>query len=245
MGYVDAASHLKPLESFDPSAFIDADEETRRVCDFVLALALTYNDYRDVLMAQAWLSEVVVLQPSPPTPRVGLESGLRVALSRMQAGVVHELLALVGRSKDTIGNPLFSAVLGQLSSRGKVAWQAVQDVAFERPSRDPLAKALLLVRNKVAFHYDGRQIGDGFRRAFIDPRTHGEPMLCRGVSLRETRFCFADAAAQAYVQKQYPDHLAQDFLECEGEFPRQLHHALFEIVTRFIQLRGCAWRPVR
>ncbi len=245
MGYTEAASKLKPLQSFDPAVFHSTDADAQAVCDFVLALALTYNDYRDVLMAQAWLSEMAVPDGSPPSPRRALEGGLRIALLRTQAGIVHELLGLVSRSKNIVGRDLFSRLVGQLSREGRVAWIALRDVAFERPSADPLAKTLLLVRNKVAFHYDREQIGAGFRRAFIDPKTnYTDPMICRGVSLEESRFCFADAAAEAYVQDQDPDCVALSFLECKGALPRQLHHALFEIVTRFVQLRGGAWRAV-
>lgn len=138
--------------------------------------------------------------------------------------------------------PRFPTLLEQLSREGRLAWQTVLDVAADRHTAERAGKVLLLIRHKIAFHYDAEQIGLGFRRAFIDHQTNGPPMLSRGSSLVETRFYFADAAAQNYIYDKAQSDEVVEFFSGQGDLLVHVHHALFELVTRFIQVRGFAWR---
>jgi hypothetical protein len=244
MDYEEVAKQMAPLEAFEPGAFTESAEVSRPLCDFVLALAVIYNDFKDVLMGHELLSSVEIGDRRRPTPQLALHNGVRNGLLRIQAAVVHELIALIKRSEGVLSEPFFERLERQLSTGGREAWRTLRDIALDRSSADPLAKVLLLVRHKVAFHYDAEQIGLGFRYAFVSPKTHGEPLLCRGTSLAATRFCFADAAAQSYVAQKAQSAEAKEFLEGKSQLLHRLHHALFEIVTRFIQARGYAWRKL-
>jgi hypothetical protein len=39
---------LARLQTFDPNAFIANDKQEQKVCDFILALALIFNDLKDM-----------------------------------------------------------------------------------------------------------------------------------------------------------------------------------------------------
>lgn len=242
MDYREAESQLAPLESFDAAAFLAGGDAPQDLCDFVLALALVYNDYRDVLLAHVLLMGVEPQDTVAATPPRALANGLRTTLFRVQAGVVHELFNVINESAHVMEEPLFDRVIRTMSKEGREAWRSLLDAAAGRGGNDPLARALLLVRNKVAFHYDARQLGAGYELAFGAHHPAREPMLCRGRSLLASRFCFADAAAQSYLFQKTQAGSAQELLDGASALSKQLHHALFEIATRFIQARRFAWR---
>ena len=43
-------SELKPLDSFDKEAFIGDDEYSQELCNFILALALIWNDLKNLMV---------------------------------------------------------------------------------------------------------------------------------------------------------------------------------------------------
>jgi hypothetical protein len=57
-----------------------------------------------------------------------------------------------------------------------------------------------------------------------------------------SRFYFADAAALEYMKHVANGEEARAFLEWRSPLPQHVNLALYELVTRFIQLRGFAWR---
>jgi hypothetical protein len=67
---------LAALETFDPKAFVGAKEWPQELCNFVLALALAYNDFKDVIFAQALLATVRPTNVERPTTAVGHYAGL-------------------------------------------------------------------------------------------------------------------------------------------------------------------------
>ena len=95
MSYKEQIDHLSPLENFDPDAFIGDGKFPQELCDFVLALALAYNDFRDIVSAQRMVLKVAPANLSTPTPQLGNYGGLIAHLVRLSAGFVHELLNLM------------------------------------------------------------------------------------------------------------------------------------------------------
>ncbi|HZF12949.1 MAG TPA: hypothetical protein VFE33_29520 [Thermoanaerobaculia bacterium] len=244
--YNQEVALLAPLESFDYKAFIGSTEVPQSVCDFVLSLALAHNDLRDSIFVRLLLAEARPSDEEISAAR-GQYGGLVIASIRLQAGRVHELLKLVEKCQADIEHPCFRKVVKQLSRPGREAWTAVTTVAQETAAKDktterPLVRALRLVRNKLAFHYDPGHIYKGFERAFADVSTAREPMLSRGGSLQKSRFYFVDAAAEAFIHENDTDPIVTDFLRGHGDLLDNVNWALYEIVTKFIAVRGFAWR---
>lgn len=76
MNYSEQIDHLGVLETFDERAFIGDENFPDVLCNFMLALALVYNDFRDIVSAQRMLLTVAPPDRSKPTPALGNYGGL-------------------------------------------------------------------------------------------------------------------------------------------------------------------------
>jgi len=243
MTFDDLSKELVPFETFDEKVFVGDSEYPQNVCDYILSFALAYNDFRDIFSAHIQLTEIGIIPEQPKSTKLGLRNGLRNTLIRVQIGFVHEILKLIENNRDIIEEPSFKIVLKLLSKEGKDAWNAISSVALNKKSNEPIAKALVIIRNKIAFHYDTKEIGRSYINSFVTDKKFGIPLVSRGNSMKSTRFYFADAVAQHYLNSKSEDRNVVDFLNGRGEFILIINRFLYEIVTRFIQSRG-TWRRV-
>jgi hypothetical protein len=237
MTYEDYKKKLVPLEAFDPSAFIGNDVVPQDVCDFVLALAVAYNDLHDTTVARILLNDITVPHESKPSQALGFRNGLRTSTLRIQLGFIRELLALIADNKTAINQPYFKNLCFKLTPKGQLSWSSLYNVAFQKPSSDPLSKALVIIRKKVAFHYDAHQIGQSFKNAFVPTGIHRQPFISRGRTMSQTRFYFADAAIQKYLIEKDTEKILKDLLEGNAKLYEQINQALYEPVIRFIESR--------
>jgi hypothetical protein len=246
MDYNKEVALLAPLESFDPKAFLGSADVPQSVCDLVLCLALAYNDLRDIIFVRLLLGNVRPSQ-SGISPEHGQYGGLVIAALRIQVGRVHELLKLIAKNKQEFDHPFFGKIARKLTRAGRESWSALTTAAEETTLKDkanesPMVRALRFVRNQVSFHYDPANLHRGYDGAFLKPAEHREPLISRGGSLQRSRFYFADAAVEAFVREKDTDPAVSDFLRAKGEFIDQINQALYEIVVKFVELRGFAWR---
>lgn len=233
---------LAPLDSFDPAAFVGDSDVPQELCNLVLTLALIYNDYKDISFAADCLQND---QPSPPQRENqgwGEWTGIYLHTVRLTVGLVHELLNLIADNPAAVANPFFISVLNRLDKRAREAWDTLADAALNSSAAGALGKALLLIRNKVAFHYDPKEVYRGYDTFFL--KGGKTPYLSRGRNMRETRFYFADAAALGYLNSRVDGGDLSEFFKQTAPLLKSLNFALFEIVDRFIQRRGFAWRRV-
>ena len=244
MSYQQHYDELAALESVQAEAFMGDVNTSQELCDLIVALALIYNDLRDTHSAHILLNEVEPQQPASETPECGQFHGLRLHVMRLQVGLVDELLNVVRRHERVLQEQTFRKVVSQLGKDAKLRWAAIVGVALGKKTGDETARKLAIIRNKIAFHYDTTEIGRGFRESFLGKGDHGRhPLLSRGGSVAETRFYFADAAAQACILPHGQPSLGNHFFE-GGGLVRDINVALYSIVTRFVQVRGYAWRLV-
>lgn len=243
MNYKGIVEKLAPLESFDPKVFRGDERISQELCDFILALSLAYNDLRDSTFALLMLNEIEVEDDYNPSPQLGLRNGLRVTAQRIQIGFINELLALVATNDCIFNEQDFKALLSKLSHKGRKSWNSIRTAACENKSNDPLVKALIIIRNKVAFHYDASQIGKAYKLAFISKSEYGKPVLSRGSTMSETRFYFADAVTQKYIRERSIQKIVVDFLDGKGALLEDINYSLFELITKFINTRS-AWQKL-
>jgi hypothetical protein len=239
--YTDIVNALSEVEAFDEKAFKGDSEWPQELCDLTLALALVYNDFKDVFTGHAVLSDSAPSGSPAGTAEWGQYTGLRVHLIRIQCALIHELLELLRSKSAVLNSPAFKRVFKHLPRDEQEAWASLEDVTFHRASSRTLARALHIIRNKVAYHYDAAEIAAGYRAACCGGPA-GVPRLSRGENLAGTRFYFADAAAQSAYLGTSSDSLVASFLRGDISLLKDIHHALFYFVTSFIQARGCAWR---
>ena len=244
MSFETLANKLGPFETFDRKAFIGDEKVPQNVCDFVLSLALAYNDFKDIFFSRKLLDEVQVDLQAIPTVKLALRNGIENTILRIHSGFIHELLNLLKDHEKAILEPAFQRVLRQMSKQGKLDWKVLVDVATSRPSDHPVAHALLIIRNKVAFHYDPKQLGKGYSATFVETTRCGDPLISRGAALAGTRFYFADASSQECIFSKADAEEVLAFLRGEGNFIESINCALYETVIRFLQMRS-AWSQPR
>lgn len=244
MKYRDYVDALVPLETFDPAAFVGDEQTTQDLCNFVLSLALIYNDFRGVIIGHHAIDGLEPEDTTKPTPELGMFNALRLNMLRLHAGIFRELFDLLAASERTLSHPFFARLCGKLSGDARTGWQSLCDVASARPSDNVDLKALLLVRNKVSFHYDPKAIFRGYKNLFVDA-PEMEPLLSRGNRMPGTQFFFADAAAQSYLMEQGTENALVDILTGRSTLVTAINICLYEIVTRFVALRGYGWRQPR
>lgn len=235
---------LHRLQQFDPKGF-SADEKTpQEVCDLFLALAQIYNDCKDSVYAWVLLNGYAHGRGPEISPEWGAVNGLVEHTVRYQMGILHELLKLIEKNRDTIDQPAFRKVVKQLTGPSKVAWQTLVDIADSKGSGSEVGRVLLLVRNKVGSHYDPKAIGIAYRARFLGTDPVGPAMVSRGQNMQESRFYFADAAAQEYVQiaiRQCKDPVNRDQIARTVDL---LNHAIVQLVDRFLTSLGYGYRDV-
>lgn len=240
MSYEEEVKKLAPLETFDAGAFVGNDEYPQSLCDFMLSLALAYNDLRDVTLARILFDSIPIPGNDLPTTARGQYGGLRLILTRVQIGLINELFRLVESSRQIVDDPSFGRVCKPLSKQAKFAWNIVCEVAMRKGPSSELARLLVRIRNKVAFHYDAEELSKGFQRYFMNRERPTPPFISRGDNLIGTRFYFADAAVESYFNLRINpnDQALIDLLWGGGELLDSVNLALNEIVTRFIQSRS-------
>lgn len=149
MTFQEECASLAQLETFDTTAF-QADQQTpQNLCNFVLALALIYNDCKDTIGAH------VMLEHSKPegvfrVSRVwGAYSGIDLHLLRLFISLLHELFSLIRENKEVLKHKLFVQVVRQLRANARKDWRELVDVALGATPKSDLGRILLLIRNKV------------------------------------------------------------------------------------------------
>lgn len=165
--FEEECAELALLETFDPTAFQADAKVPQDLCNFILTLALVYNDCKNLIHAY-----LVTAQFRPEGRFVknrlwGAFSGVQFHILRTVIGLLHELFKLIKNNEHLLKHPFFTSVLQQINPSARKAWKTVVSVALGTTPSDPLGKNLLLVRNKMSFHYDGKAIFTGYNHHFL------------------------------------------------------------------------------
>jgi hypothetical protein len=148
---------LALLESFNPGAFEGDAKVSQDVCNFVLTLALIFNDLKDLIVAQ------VILQSQKPsgffkvTRQWGEYNGIDLHIWKLMVGLFHEIVRLIRESEDVIADPFFQSVLKSLRKKERDIWFSLVDAAITKTNPEENRFALL-IRNKVVFDYLPKEI---------------------------------------------------------------------------------------
>jgi hypothetical protein len=244
-GFREECELLAPLETFDPEAFRGNDEVPQALCNLVLALALIYNDCKDAIYAHVVLAGIKP-EGSQRTRILGAVAGAQLHAFRAVAALLHELFELIraNDNENALRHPFFVSLVQHLHPVSRERWLALVSVARDAAPTDKLGKRLLLLRNKVLFHYDAKAIFTGYTQHFLSPAKRDDRgYVSRGISMRSTRFFFADAAATGYLRSVVGSENTDELTEHLGEVIDQINHGLMMIVGLFIQRRGYSFRP--
>lgn len=235
--YEELVRDLGEPIAFDARAFVGDEKVPQDVCDFILSLALVFNDFKDLVFAQQ-LMQTIRPGDGPPSRDRGLHGGLHVHLIRLLAGILNELAKLIEKRKAVVTGPVFAAILKKIPSSARDMWKHVAHASVATgPSGDKFGRLIYFARHKVTFHYDTKEIARGYRLRFLQSDL-GPPYISRGANMAATRFYFADAAAESYMMQVADAVTGKEFFQAGWKLLPEVGHALREIVTAFVKLRG-------
>ena len=237
---------LATLNSFDPAVFTGDSAVSQPICNFVLALSLIYNDSKDAIYAHLLLQDHKPEGQFRKTRRWGAYNGIDIHLFRNFIAVIHELFNLIRSQQSLLDDPYLIEIERKLPVKSRDAWRTLRDVALNQKPGNALGRSLMLIRNKVIFHYDPKCLYRGFGQHFLDDRKASErAYISRGSNMSESRFYFADAAAIGYLRSLYGVTEADQLLKNVVDLLGPLNQALMGIVEGFVQKRAGAFREVR
>jgi hypothetical protein len=229
---------LAPLESFDPGVFRGNSAVPQTVCNFVLALALIYNDCKGTVHAHSALAQAAPTDRKKRTRALGAIAGAQFHAVRMAAGLIHELLVLIRENEGARKQPFFVRLIDGLHAESRRGWHTLVGAAADKTPKEPLGKRIARLRNKVQFHYDSAEIFQGYSEYFLkEPKSDDRAYISRGETMRATRLYFADAAATGYTQfllGTQQASLSHDL----ALVIKQMNYSLYEIVLSFIHRRN-------
>ncbi len=165
--FSEETAQLAPLQSFDPQAFVGDSDAPQEIRSFVLALALIYNDCKNGIFSNLLLAEAKPDSQFPVSRSWGTYSGMKLHYVRLHCALIHELLKLIEANQAAINHPFFISVVRSLPSSVRVEWNSLVDASLSKATSTPLTKSLLMIRNKVSFHYDPRELYRGYREHFF------------------------------------------------------------------------------
>jgi hypothetical protein len=242
----DESAQLAPLQTFDPKAFVGGETVPQEICNFVLALSLIYNDCKNGIFSNLLIEESKPDGYPAASQAWGAYGGIKVHYLRLHFALIHELLKIIAENKNAIEHPFFISVVKLLPHKVRDSWNALVDASFEKQTSSPLNKALLMIRNKVSFHYDPKELFKGYQYHFFRNAPSTElAFVSRGKSMRNSRFYFADAAANGYLRSQVDKKDPRELLTRLADITAHLNQAIMQIVDRFIQKRGYAYKDRR
>jgi hypothetical protein len=229
-------NELAPLQSFKPEIFISQDKSEQMVCNFILSLAIVSNDLKDLQWALHHLGNAKPEKNEKLTRYYGEHSGFSVHINKLLLSALHELIYSIQENKAVLENAIFKKTVKQIPKEFRKSWETVVATAFgEETEIEGVRKTLLMIRNKVTFHYwDLKAINQGFVSRFIDETQSIEsrkPFVSLGRNPIETRFYFADALVQNYIEKEIK---TSDFWSKGSILMGEINRALRFLVERFI-----------
>ncbi len=229
---------LASLDTFAPDVFVGDEEVSQDVCNFVLSLALIWNDYKDATYAHALLKTCEPQDPPGPTREWGAYGGIDLHLFRYQVTLMRELLTLVCRNQAVARGDYIDGIVRRFPRARRDGWHSTVQVALGSVPTDEFGQCLIAVRNKLSHHYDPRAIEKGYRNHFFgEGREDDSAFISSGRDMRATRFYFADAAAFGYLQE-IPGGGNWDRLSADARgVMAKLGDALMGVVAGFVDRR--------
>jgi len=240
--YSDYFSKLAPYKEFDPTVFIGDKIIPQELCSFILALALAYNDYKHYTMDFAMLIKSQPKENPQKDSAWGEYAGIKLHIVRLHVGFVHELFQLIQNNKDILSHDFFNEIVRVLNKKARKSWETLVEAALATEVTPKKSNPLFMIRNKVAFHYDAKELLAGYQKGFLkDGKISQNACISEGNELTSSRFYFADLAIQGYLEKELSGD-ADRFFGGLGQIMSEINMALHNICVRFIQRRGYAWK---
>ena len=237
---------LGELVEIDPTQLAPATDVDR--C--FLALALLFNDLKDLVIIDVWL-EGQRPEQDKPRPYAGQWAGIANHVRRLGASLLHEFLQLLKKHNELIGSEEFQSLVQQTPRWAQDAWKEflllAQAADDDSAKRSPLYRALRDIRNWSAFHYaQWKPLANAYRTFFIaenkDPGS-SYAFVSMGKDMDAIRFYYADAAASS-LARVLSEREQLDVQERVNDTMRQLNRALAPVISAYLRQKTNNLVPV-
>lgn len=230
---------LAPLSSVDPAALVrDARNE---VDQLFLSLALAYNDIKGLTWYDHLLHGARPDDATEVSAFNGQRVGIHVQLARFRAAILREVFYMLHARSELLESDEVTEIVSSLDARQLQRWNWLVGLALRKDEdAGRLAQGLELIRH-VTFHYkDGAALANGYLAHFADASGRPETAAAYfsdGDTMEQTRFYYADAAAQQAMRAQ-GRRGGMENVEAEvGDTLREVNQALKPAIIAFLASR--------
>jgi len=193
-----------------PRNIIPNNDEVEKIDGLFITFALIFNDIKTIHLLSMVIEENFEALDSEekPTYHKGEFAGVGVYLIRMLFGTINEFLILLEKKQTVIKEDKFQNLLKNLSSDTLLAWNGLYNLGVSKnktqKDSDPVLSLIDDIRNEISFHYYGgpKYLSEGFKDFFYKnpPKPQNKRAFYSiGETMKDTRFFYADAAAEAYL----------------------------------------------
>jgi len=226
---------------FDPDAFLGDILVSQDLCNFILTLALAYNDFKFYTIGQLNHLDSKPEGEQKLNSEWGEYAGVKLHYIRLHVAFANELLNLIKNNKKLLEDPFFKKVYKQLNKATKKSWDELVEVALSDDARPRKSNPLYKIRNKVIFHYDPEGLLAGYKKGFYENDKKKPACISIGGSLESSRLFFADLAVEGFLKREI-DLKDEDYFEPLRKTLREINNSLIHLVNTFIITRGFSYQ---
>ncbi len=210
---------------------------------FMLSLSLAFNDMKGVHWVIRQLNKYEAQQSTDLDASAGQCRGMLLQFHRLSMLVLHEVLTAIrtAESEGILDTDDWSEAVNRLDAKSKRDWKDLVELAHTTASQDPVRNYICQSRNNLAAHYyQPASLSKGYRHFFVEtpPSEFNEYALASlGSEVEETRFYFADAAAQMAQKLINPDNALSNEVY---SYTLRMFQSLRFLIEGYLRLRNAS-----
>lgn len=238
------------LQNIKPLRLIGKTEDPLE--NFFLVLSLIFNDLKGLIALDQLIKDVYRLPTSKPmeiSAHAGGYHGAIFQINRLLSGLVNEFLEFVKHNEKVINSFEFQTILNKIPEKDQAVWKEIIDIAFARSTSEEVSDfthTIKITRHNIAFHYyqTGKILRNGFLSKFFNRQkdlSNETAYYSLGSNMAETRFYYADGAAQEVVALTVGgDYRTEEFKRHQGNLIEMLdvmNTTIYHLMSQFIKTR--------
>ena len=171
----------------------------------------------------------------------GEYEGVKLHILRLLMAFTNELFILIDDNKNVLDDRIFDEIKRKMNRKSRESLQLLIEATFNYKGIKRKSNPLYMIRNKLIFHYDKKEIFSGYKAGFIETDNSQMACISIGNKLEESRFYYSDLAIQKYIEKRTGKKIDPFIKELKLHLVN-VNLALFYLCRNFIVERGYAWR---
>lgn len=230
--FLDFSLRLSPFKEIDKRIFEGDSNSSDKVCNFLLLLALVYNDLKFIQVSMNLITNS--LEQSKERKTSGELAGMQFFIYRLNVALLHEFQINIKNNQSIIQSDYFKSLLNGLTLNVQNHWNSF----FEAATSTKIEKdsnPFHMIRNNTLFHYGLKEIRSGYQKKFIDPSN--KPCVSYGPAMKNTRFYYADAAIEGYFIRKAEGNDINTLFKQIVDLNKNLTFTLGNISEKFISQR--------